>query len=106
MLLSLTLNNFKKHEYLHVDFTEGTNGIYGSNYKGKTTLLYAVLYALGGSMHVPGNRLERRGSKGKFSVELRFSTAEATFRIERTKSTANLYKGDELVAAGEKRKAA
>ena len=56
MLLSLSLRNFKKHESLDVDFTAGLNGIYGSNYKGKTTILYGILFALGGASQVPGTQ--------------------------------------------------
>ena len=73
MLISLTLHNFKKHEYLSVDFTGGTNGVYGHNYRGKTTILNGILFALGGTSHVPGKRLERRNSTGKFGAELTFS---------------------------------
>lgn len=99
MLTSLKLTNFKKHENLEVNFTAGTNGIYGPNYKGKTTLLYAVLFALGGSAHVPGNRLARIGSDGRFKVELGFMIGTEHYTVVRTKSTANLLKGEEILAA-------
>ena len=72
MLLSLSLRNFKKHESLDVDFTAGLNGIYGSNYKGKTTILYGILFALGGASQVPGTQIARRGSDGRFNVRLAF----------------------------------
>lgn len=91
MLIELVLKNFKKHEHLVVNFTEGTNGIYGPNYKGKTTLLYAILFALGGSGQIPGNRLARRGSDGRFSVELTLDIHGKRYRVTRTKSTANLH---------------
>lgn len=91
MFRNLTLKNFKRHEHLVVDFTAGLNGIFGPNYKGKSTLLYALLYALGGASHVPGTRLARRGSDGRFSVELVFDIAGASYSVSRTKSTANLY---------------
>lgn len=100
MLISLTLHNFKKHEYLSVDFTGGTNGVYGPNYRGKTTILNGILFAMGGTSHVPGKRLERRNSTGKFGAELTFSTAAGVFRIERNKTTANMFFEGDLIAAG------
>lgn len=100
MLISLTLHNFKKHEYLSVDFTGGTNGVYGPNYRGKTTILNGILFALGGTSHVPGKRLERRNSTGKFGAELTFSTAAGVFRVERNKTTANMFFEGNLIAAG------
>ena len=95
MLLSLTLKNFKKHAHLHVDFTAGLNGIYGPNYRGKSTILYGVLFALGGAPQVPGTRLARRDSDGKFSVEMSFRMMAGVYRVVRTKSTANLYQQGE-----------
>lgn len=106
MFRTLTLKNFKKHEQLHVDFTAGLNGIFGPNYKGKSTILYGLLFALGGATHVPGNRIARRGSDGRFSVEAVFSIPhemyKLDYRVVRTKSTANLYLGgsDEPIASG------
>lgn len=103
MLLSLSLQNFKKHEDLRVDFKRGLNGIFGPNYKGKSTLLYGILYALGGATQVPGTRLARRGSDGRFTVELHFVVNDAEHKVVRTKSTANLYRFGqewEVVATG------
>lgn len=91
MFLSLTLKNFKKHEQLHVDFTAGLNGIFGPNYKGKSTILYGLLFALGGASQVPGNRIARRGSDGRFSVEARLLINGNEYMVTRTKSTANLH---------------
>ena len=98
MLLTLILENFKKHAYLKVDFTAGTNGIYGSNYRGKTTLLNGILFALGGSSHVPGNRLHRIGADGPMKVSLTFALGGTEYQVVRTKSTANLFKGGAVIA--------
>lgn len=99
MLLSLELQNFKKHEHLRVDFTAGTNGIYGPNYKGKTTLLYGILFALGGSSHVPGSRLQRIGTDARMQVTLKFQLGAHAFTVIRGKTSANLYDGEELIAS-------
>lgn len=98
MLLTLILENFKKHAYLKVDFTAGTNGIYGSNYRGKTTLLNGILFALGGSSHVPGNRLHRIGADGPMKVSLTFALGSSEYQVVRTKSTANLFKDGAVIA--------
>lgn len=92
MLLALSLQNFKKHEDLRVEFKRGLNGIFGPNYKGKSSILYGILYALGGATQVPGTRLARRGSDGRFTVELHMLLADTEYKVVRTKSTANLYR--------------
>lgn len=99
MLLSLTLSNFKRHRSLAVNFVSGTNGIFGPNYAGKSTLFYAILFALGGSSHVPGTRLVHRSAEGKFEVALEFAIGGKTYKVVRGKTSANLYCGDELVAS-------
>ncbi|MEM9905605.1 MAG: SMC family ATPase [Cyanobacteria bacterium P01_D01_bin.44] len=45
-LLSVTLNNFKTHSDLHVEFQPGTNAICGENGAGKTSILEAIAWAL------------------------------------------------------------
>jgi DNA repair exonuclease SbcCD ATPase subunit len=64
MIHSLKLRNFKKHSALDIEFTTGLNGIFGPNYTGKTTILYGILYALGGASHVPGTNIQNRSRSG------------------------------------------
>lgn len=49
MLKQLNLKFFRQHESLEVNFTNGLNVLRGPNESGKSTLLEAVLYALGGA---------------------------------------------------------
>jgi len=106
MLESLELNYFKKHERLSLCFTEGLNGVTGPNYRGKTTVLYGILYCLGGARLVPGKRLHTRGTNSGFRQELTLSFAgKGRYRIERTKSGASLTElctdgTEQLVATG------
>lgn len=102
MFRSLHLKNFKKHADLSVDFTTGMNGIYGPNYMGKSTLLYGLLFALGGTSHVPGTRLANRDSDGRYQVEAEFEVSGDLLRVVRTKSSANLYLNgaEEPIASG------
>jgi DNA repair exonuclease SbcCD ATPase subunit len=91
MLERLELNNFKKHEHLVLDFTAGLNGVTGPNYRGKTTVLYGILYCLGGARLVPGSRLQTRGTNSGFKQTLWLTFGNiGRYRIERTKTGASL----------------
>ena len=91
MIERLELNNFKKHEHLVLDFTAGLNGVTGPNYRGKTTVLYGILYCLGGARLVPGSRLQTRGTNSGFKQVLTMTCAGiGRYRIERTKTGATL----------------
>lgn len=91
MLERLELNNFKKHEHLVLDFTAGLNGVTGPNYRGKTTVLYGILYCLGGARLVPGSRLQTRGTNSGFKQSLWLTFGNiGRYRIERTKTGASL----------------
>lgn len=104
MLKRLELNCFKKHEHTVVEFTPGLNGIFGNNYKGKTTLLNGVMYCLGGASAVPGKNLMTRGKSAGFQQSLVFECAGEDYFVVRTKSKAEIYKGQddtgELLATG------
>ena len=105
MINRLVLNNFRTHAHLDVRFTSGLNGIFGANYTGKTTILYGILYCLGGASAVSGIELQTRGTTRGFEQELLFSCLGADYRVERGKTKANLYLQfqdgkEELLAAG------
>jgi DNA repair exonuclease SbcCD ATPase subunit len=100
-LKSLELKNFKKHSSLRVDFTQGLNVIVGPNFSGKTTLKQAVLFALWGPTAVPGGKeviQSRAGGKTLVTLDLFSDTDEV--RIERSLSTATLYRNGEPYARG------
>jgi DNA repair exonuclease SbcCD ATPase subunit len=91
MLERLELNFFKKHEHLVLNFTAGLNGLMAPNYCGKTTVLYGILYCLGGARLVPGTRLHTRGTNSGFRQVLTLSfSGKGRYRIERTKNGASL----------------
>lgn len=97
MLNRLVLTNFKRHESLDVSFTTGLNVVFGDNYKGKTTLFYAFLYALGGPTLVPGgaariDRVDTVGGKFKAEVACYFTVAGNPYYVERSASKCNLYR--------------
>jgi DNA repair exonuclease SbcCD ATPase subunit len=91
MLERLELNYFKKHEHLVLNFTAGLNGLMAPNYCGKTTVLYGILFCLGGARMVPGTRLHTRGTNSGFRQVLTLSfTGKGRYKIERTKNGATL----------------
>lgn len=97
MLNRIVLKNFKRHEHLDVSFTAGLNVIFGDNYKGKTTIFYGFLYALGGPTLVPGgsariDRVDTVGGKFKAEVVCYFTVAGKPYYVERTASKCNLYR--------------
>lgn len=92
MIKTLSLTNFRKHEKLHLDFTTGLNGIFGPNYRGKSTVLYGILFALGGIRAIPCTTVLRNGAN-TYKVDLTFHADEG-YRVVRTKSTDRLYRGD------------
>jgi DNA repair exonuclease SbcCD ATPase subunit len=100
MITHLKLRNFKKHEKLDISFEGGVNLITGPNYAGKTTVLYAIKYALGGAAHVPGPNIQRMGTNTGLLVEMGFWVGDKRYVVERKKSSCNLYHGEELLASG------
>jgi exonuclease SbcC len=99
MITRLELENFRRHNHLVVNFTEGFNYISGKNYSGKTTIVYAILLAFYGSKILPGTvkRLSTRGQKKSFKVTLDFQ-ADKKYRIIRKENNASLYKEEVLIA--------
>lgn len=106
MLKKLSLRNFKKHTALDVDFTPGVNGIFGPNYRGKSTILHGIMFCLGGATALPrGMSVETDGATGKFKQMLQFEAAGVDYLVVRSKTEAKLYKGhaedkESLLAAG------
>lgn len=99
MITNLCLRNFKKHEALDVQFTDGLNLITGPNWAGKTTVLHGIMFALGGASQVPGAPA-RRGTNTGFLVSMDFFVGQQLHTVERKKTSANLYCGKELIASG------
>lgn len=96
MIHSLKLVNFRKHAELSIDFTSGLNGIFGPNYTGKTTILYGILFALGGISSVPCKSVYKSNTS-TFLTEMTFSIGAKKYKVSRTKSSAKL---SEILADG------
>lgn len=93
MLLELKLTNFKKHESLHVNFSEGLVAIKGANEAGKSTLFHAIVYAFFGSRALPMTLAETvtyDKPESSLRVELAFRFEGTDYRINRAKSGATL----------------
>lgn len=94
MISKLTLVNFRRHENLSISFTEGLNGIFGENYTGKTTVLYGILFALGGARAIPVKKVQRKGTNAQLKVEMDFNAGGTNYRITRTKTTSKIFNLD------------
>lgn len=100
-LVSIETTNFKKLRRFKAEFTGGLNVIVGDNAQGKTTLLQAIECALYGSTVVPGKKDKiPTWGQSSWKVVLLFAFGEEEYRLTRSKSTAKLERGDELVANG------
>ena len=103
MLISLKLKNFKKHEDLTINFTEGLNVIRGLNENGKSTVVQAVAYALYGARALPLS-LDETVTWGKpassLKVELIFQHDNQMYTVARSKSGAELV-GESVQSSGQ-----
>ena len=103
MLISLKLQNFKKHESLTIAFAEGLNVIRGANENGKSTVVQAVAYALYGARSLPLS-LDETVTWGKpassLKVELCFEHDNQMYTITRSKSGAELV-GENVKSSGQ-----
>lgn len=68
---SLELYNFRNYQSLNIDFSEGTNILYGDNAQGKTNILEAV--------YISSTTKSHKGSKDKDII--RFGEHEAHIRL-------------------------
>ncbi len=101
MLRTLTLENFKRHENLTVDFTAGLNVIMGGNYTGKSSVLHGILFAFFGATAVPckADRIPRAGSN-TFKVTLTFTLGDDEYTIIRTKTKDEIHLNGAMQANG------
>jgi len=102
VLQNLTLSNFKKHKNLSVTFTPGTNLIVGANWKGKTTLLWGIVYALFGPSAVPGGAklITPRGTSEKPSAKLSFTLRGQQYTVSRSPTQVEITENGKAVASG------
>lgn len=70
IIKSLELADFRNYDSLHIDFSEGTNILYGNNAQGKTNILEAIYLSATTKSH--------KGSKDKDVVN--FEKDEAHIR--------------------------
>ena len=103
MINYLKLTNFKKHEALELNFTNGLNLIRAMNEAGKSSMLHAIAYALYGARALPMSLAETvtyGKPESSLRVLLRFSFNGAEFEVERHKGGAEL-RGDGVTASGQ-----
>jgi DNA repair exonuclease SbcCD ATPase subunit len=101
ILNSIQTKNFKAIGTKSFEFSKGLNFVLGENGKGKTTLFRAISVALYGANSLPGvsDNIASWGETS-WSLELSFMLDSNTYCVKRSKSSASLYCGEELIASG------
>lgn len=100
----LKLKNFRRHEDLEVIFENGVIALRGANERGKTTLLEAASYAMGGAtmLREPLVDVVTWGHKDStLKVWLDFTINGVTYSVMRGKSGAEIKVGAEIKATGQ-----
>ena len=94
IIKSLELADFRNYDSLHIDFSSGTNILYGNNAQGKTNILEAIYLCATTKSH--------KGSKDKDIVN--FNKEEAHIRTYLEKDNVDILRVDDLSAneVGEK----
>ena len=80
IIKSLELADFRNYDSLHIDFSKGTNILYGNNAQGKTNILEAI--------YVSATTKSHKGSKDKDIVN--FNKEEAHIRTYLEKEEAEI----------------
>ncbi len=104
MLQKLTLQNFKRHRDLTIDFTSGINCVRGGNEYGKSSVLHAIGYALFGSKSLNVS-LDEAVTWGEpvstLKVTLTLQLQGDTFTFARGKSGAEVLKNGVVFCTGQ-----
>ena len=100
MLKTLKLTNFRKHRDLTVNFTPGLNVFRAANEEGKSSILEAIRYAMGGSRYMRqslGEVVTWGEPENSLRVELDFDIDGVNCNIVRKASGAELEYGETKV---------
>lgn len=103
MIKELSLTNFGRHEDLTVNFLPGLNVLRAANEAGKSTLFYAVAYALYGARALPmslDDTVTWGKPVGSLRVSLTFDHLGVPYSVIRKKSGAELLGPDGLRVSG------
>lgn len=104
MLRDIRLTNFRRHEALHVDFTDGINVLRAANEGGKSTLLESISYALFGTKALRTS-LEQAVTWGEdlktLKVELTLVAGGKTYTYKRSKSGAEVVLNGQVFCTGQ-----
>lgn len=102
MLKNVTLNNFRKHEDITVEFVDGLNIIKAGNEEGKTTLMEGVGYNWFGSgaLRQPIKGVVTRGMKvGKLFTQTTLHFKGVDYRVTRSNKGAEVWKDSDTEPA-------
>jgi len=104
VILSLELQNFRRHQALTINFTTGLNTLKGANEQGKSTVIEGVLYALYGAKALRDTLAETVtwGEKESSLVsKLVIKVRDTMYSFKRSKSGAECRGDDGVVVTGQ-----
>jgi DNA repair ATPase RecN len=104
MFNELTLKNFRKHVDRTFTFDNGMIALRGANEDGKTTMLEAISYALGGArlLREPLSEVVTWGQKeASLKVSLAFTINGVQYIVTRSKSGAEIRTHEKIEATGQ-----
>ena len=91
MLNKVTIKNFRQHEELVVDFTDGVTVVRGENEAGKSTIFEAISYAMFGIKACRDNDVSTWGKTANSQrVEVEFSVGDIIYKVYRTAKSTEL----------------
>lgn len=105
MFQQLDLKFFRQHEDLSITFQPGVIALRGRNEKGKTTILEAMAFALGGApcLRETLDDVVTWGHKtSELKVKMTFSLNGVVYTISRSKSGAEIRNEHRILATGQK----
>ena len=84
---SIELKNFRNYENLSIEFTEGTNILFGDNAQGKTNILEAA--------YVSGTTKSHKGSKDKEMIQFEKDESHIRTLVEKNEQNFQIDMGFE-----------
>lgn len=101
-LKRLVLQGFKRHANLTIEFSDTLTVIRGANGRGKSSILEAIYFTLGGVSCVPGDSKEIPHNGGKCDTWMYFEKAgeEGEYCLYRSMKDAELSHAGKLLATG------
>ena len=101
MISNVSLNSFRQHESLYIEFKDGLNVLKGANESGKSTVVEAILYALFGAKTLRDTFAETVTWNKKESDLSVVLTLVGGIVFSRSKAGAEVIAGGKVIVTGQ-----